>query len=129
MPSYCIRSSRFQSLLIVLIIYFEETCSTNDHQHEIVKADVGQDVTMSCIFDEDKIEQVRTNQRRENLLFLIFGNFEKKKNSIQCVYRKTFGFMYCIDCCLCTSNFISGYSSCVEKNLNCSCNGSLFIIR
>ncbi|CAF0950590.1 unnamed protein product [Rotaria sordida] len=33
-------------------------CQTNDYQHQILKADVGQDVTMSCIFDEDKIEQV-----------------------------------------------------------------------
>ncbi|CAF4915615.1 unnamed protein product [Rotaria sp. Silwood1] len=30
----------------------------NDYQHQILKADVGQDVTMSCLFDEDKIEQV-----------------------------------------------------------------------
>jgi hypothetical protein len=41
------------------MIYFEKTFSINDNQHQILKADVGQDVTMSCLFDEDKIEQVR----------------------------------------------------------------------
>jgi len=41
------------------MISFEKTFSTNDYQHQILKADVGQDVTMSCIFDQDKIEQVR----------------------------------------------------------------------
>jgi hypothetical protein len=41
------------------MISFKQTLSTNDYQHQILKADVGQDVTMSCLFDEDKIEQVR----------------------------------------------------------------------
>ncbi|CAF1582470.1 unnamed protein product [Rotaria magnacalcarata] len=58
MPSWCIYSSLLQSLLIILIICFEKSLSANDYQHQILKADVGQDVTMSCIFDEEKIEQV-----------------------------------------------------------------------
>jgi hypothetical protein len=41
------------------MIYFEKTLSINDNQHQIIKADVGQDVTMSCLFDQDNIEQVR----------------------------------------------------------------------
>ncbi|CAF1198245.1 unnamed protein product [Adineta steineri] len=58
MPSWCVWSSISQSLVIILIIYLKKSLSTNDHQHQILKADVGQDVTMSCLFDEDKIEQV-----------------------------------------------------------------------
>ncbi len=46
------------------MISFEKSLSTNDNQHQILKADVGQDVTMSCIFDEDKIEQVRKQKRK-----------------------------------------------------------------
>ncbi len=64
MPSLCLYCSLFQSVLIILMISFEKTLSTNDNQHQILKADVGQDVTMSCIFDEDKIEQVRKQKRK-----------------------------------------------------------------
>ncbi|CAF4205564.1 unnamed protein product, partial [Rotaria magnacalcarata] len=32
--------------------------SRNDNHHQVLKADVGQDIIMSCIFDENKIEQV-----------------------------------------------------------------------
>jgi hypothetical protein len=65
MPSWCICFSLFQYLLIILIIFFEKSLSTNDSQHQILKANVGQDVTMSCLFDEDKIEQVRIYESRK----------------------------------------------------------------
>ncbi|CAF2629613.1 unnamed protein product [Rotaria sp. Silwood2] len=42
----------------MFIFYFGKTLSKNDNHHQILKADVGQDITMSCIFDENKIEQV-----------------------------------------------------------------------
>ncbi|UJR29869.1 hypothetical protein I4U23_017417 [Adineta vaga] len=58
MPSYYIWSSISQCLLILLIIFLKNSLSINDNQHQSLKADVGQDVTMSCLFDEDKIEQV-----------------------------------------------------------------------
>ena len=72
MPSWCVYSVLFQSLLITLIISFKQTLSTNDSQHQILKADVGQDVTMSCLFDEDKIEQVRTKIEEKKNLFCFF---------------------------------------------------------
>jgi len=50
------------------MIYFEQILSTNDYQHQILKADVGQDVTMPCLFDEDKIEQVRISPLKEKFL-------------------------------------------------------------
>lgn len=68
MPSWCVCSLQFQSLLIILMIYFKQTLSTNDYQHQILKADVGQDVTMPCLFDEDKIEQVRISRLKEKFL-------------------------------------------------------------
>jgi len=58
MPSWCVYNSLLQSL-IIFILYFGQILSTNDNHHQILKADVGQDITMSCIFDEDKIEQVK----------------------------------------------------------------------
>ncbi len=39
-----------------------------------MKADVGQDVTMSCLFDEDKIEQVRTGKKRGGYGFFFVYN-------------------------------------------------------
>ncbi|CAF1293113.1 unnamed protein product [Rotaria sordida] len=42
----------------MFILYFGKTLSRNDNYHQVLKADVGQDITMSCIFDENKIEQV-----------------------------------------------------------------------
>jgi hypothetical protein len=60
--------------LIILIIYFKKTLSTNDNYHQILKADVGQDVTMSCLFDEDKIEQVRTGKKRGGYGFFFVYN-------------------------------------------------------
>jgi len=74
MPSWCVWSSLSQSLLIILIIYFKKTLSTNDNYHQILKADVGQDVTMSCLFDEDKIEQVRTGKKRGGYGFFFVYN-------------------------------------------------------
>ncbi len=68
MPLWCVYSVLFQSLLIILIISFKQTLSTNDSQHQILKADVGQDVTMPCLFDEDKIEQVRKKKHEEVFL-------------------------------------------------------------
>jgi len=42
------------------MFYFTKIFSTNDyHHHQVLKVDVGQDITMSCIFDEEKIEQVK----------------------------------------------------------------------
>jgi hypothetical protein len=58
MPSWCVYNSLLQSL-IIFILYSGQILSTNDYHHQILKADVGQDITMSCIFDEDKIEQVK----------------------------------------------------------------------
>jgi len=58
MPSFYGYSLGFQSLFIIFMIYFHKTLSINDNQHQILKADVGQDVTMSCLFDQDHIEQV-----------------------------------------------------------------------
>ncbi|UJR16542.1 hypothetical protein I4U23_003442 [Adineta vaga] len=59
MPPWCVSNFLIQSL-IIFIFYFNKTFSTNDdqHNHQVLKADVGQDITMSCIFDEDKLEQV-----------------------------------------------------------------------
>lgn len=40
------------------MISLKKSLSVDDNQHQNLQADVGQDVTMSCLFDEDKIEQV-----------------------------------------------------------------------
>jgi len=61
MPSWCAYNVLLQTL-IIFIFYFTKIFSTNDyhhHHHHVLKVDVGQDVTMSCIFDEEKIEQVK----------------------------------------------------------------------
>ncbi len=65
MPSWCASNFLFQSLLI-FIIYFIQIILTNDshHHHQVLKVDVGQDIIMSCLFDENKIEQVRRNLGR-----------------------------------------------------------------
>jgi hypothetical protein len=60
MPSCCVYNFLFHSLLI-FIFNFTKILSTNDYHHQILKVDVGQDITMSCIFDEEKIEQVNKN--------------------------------------------------------------------
>ncbi|CAF4261888.1 unnamed protein product [Rotaria socialis] len=41
----------------VIALFTLESCR-NDNHHQVLKADVGQDIIMSCIFDENKIEQV-----------------------------------------------------------------------
>jgi hypothetical protein len=68
MPSWCVYNSLLQSLIIIFIFYFGKTLSTNDYHHQVLKADVGQDITMSCIFDEDKIEQVTIKKKVEHCL-------------------------------------------------------------
>jgi hypothetical protein len=60
MPSWCAHKFLLQTL-IIFIFYFAKIFSTNDNHHQVLKVDVGQDVTMSCIFDEEKIEQVKKN--------------------------------------------------------------------
>lgn len=50
--------------LILFLLYYIEILSTNDNQHQVLKVDVGQDITLSCIFDEDKIEQVKIIKHR-----------------------------------------------------------------
>ncbi len=63
MPSWCAYNFLLQTL-IIFIFYFTKIFSINDyhhHHHQVLKVDVGQDITMSCIFDEEKIEQVKKN--------------------------------------------------------------------
>jgi hypothetical protein len=94
------------------MISFEQTLSTNDYQHQILKADVGQDVTMSCLFDEDKIEQVRiyhlTKQKKKQ--------DRKKISSLE----KNHSFIL-------ERQSVSIYHM-VKENINYTCNGSLFIL-
>lgn len=33
--------------------------SSNESSHQIFKVDLGQDLTMSCLFDQEKLEQVK----------------------------------------------------------------------
>ncbi len=61
MPSWCAYNFLFQSL-IIFIFFFTKIFSTNDYHHQVLKTDVGQDITMSCIFDEEKIEQVKIHE-------------------------------------------------------------------
>jgi hypothetical protein len=73
------------------MIYFEQILSTNDYQHQILKADVGQDVTMPCLFDEDKIEQVRISRLKEKISSLEKNHsfiLERKSVSIYHLVKK-----------------------------------------
>ena len=67
-------------LVILFLVSIEGTLHVNDSppHHQILKADVGQDVTFSCHFDEEKLDQVRrvlggdlierTNQERATVV-------------------------------------------------------------
>lgn len=59
MPSWCVYHFLIQSLLI---FDYMKRCSSNESSHQIFKVDLGQDLTMSCLFDQDKLEQVWNNQ-------------------------------------------------------------------
>lgn len=58
MPMWCAYNSLLQ-FLVIFFINVGRILSRNDNYHQILKADVGQDITMSCIFDENKIQQVK----------------------------------------------------------------------
>ena len=58
MPSGRSYNSLLQSL-VVFVLYFTKILSKIDNHDQVLKANVGQDITMSCIFDENKIEQVK----------------------------------------------------------------------
>jgi hypothetical protein len=77
MPSWWASNFLFQSL-IIFIIYFIQIISTNDSHHQVLKADVGQDITMSCQFDEDKIEQVRRKKTSEYIACRFVYTLRKK---------------------------------------------------
>ena len=47
-------------------------CSSNESSHQIFKVDLGQDLTMSCLFDQDKIEQV-INISLINIIWIFIG--------------------------------------------------------
>lgn len=68
MPLWCVSNSLLIQSLIIFIFFFNKIYSTDDyhHNHQVLKADVGQDITMSCIFDEGKLEQVieTSNKKR-----------------------------------------------------------------
>ncbi|CAF1095543.1 unnamed protein product [Adineta ricciae] len=84
MPSCYVCSSIFQCLLIILMISLKKSLSINDNQHQNLQADVGQDVTMSCLFDEDKIEQVSfMRQMTGDILSLGSELFVQESSSIQ----------------------------------------------
>ena len=51
-------NSQIQSLFIVFIVFLSKISSNLDSQHQIIKADLGQTVTLSCLFDQEKIDQV-----------------------------------------------------------------------
>ena len=48
--------------------------SSNEYSHQVFKVDLGQDITMSCRFDQEKIEQVkipsldRTTEESDSLI-------------------------------------------------------------
>ena len=47
-----------ESMFIVLILFPGILSSTNESPHQILKVDLGQTVTFSCLFDQEKIDQV-----------------------------------------------------------------------
>jgi hypothetical protein len=96
MPSWCVYNFLFQSL-IIFIIYFIQIISTNDshHYHQVLKVDVGQDITMSCLFDEDKIEQVKIKlieDRRNIASRFVYMNKKIKESDTQKIVDLLFSF-------------------------------------
>jgi hypothetical protein len=94
MPSWCVYNFLFQSL-IIFIIYFIQIISTNDSHHQVLKVDVGQDITMSCLFDEDKIEQVKIKlieDRRNIASRFVYMNKKIKESDTQKIVDLLFSF-------------------------------------
>ena len=68
--------------LAVFVFYLTKILSKIDH-HQVLKANVGQDITMSCIFDENKIEQVKIkstkNKQTMKYIASVFSFYIRKK--------------------------------------------------
>lgn len=72
----------------MILFYFRIILSSNEFsQHQTLKVDIGQDVILSCQFDEEKIDQVRI----EELLY------EEKKNKISFLFNLTSKIRYRIE--------------------------------